>query len=50
MDEGEEARGELVIAHGDPTELHEPEEEGLHKMAFLVQPPIDRPGGGDIRR
>ena len=26
------------------------EEEGLHKVAFLVQPPIDRPGGGDIRR
>ena len=50
MDEGEEARSKLVKAHGDTAELLELEEEGLHKMAFLVQPPIDRPGGGDIRR
>ena len=50
MDEGEEARCELVIAHGDASELPELEEEGLHKMAFLVQPPIDRPWIGDIRR
>ena len=50
MDEGEEARCELVIAHGDASELLELEEEGLHKMAFLVQPPIDRPWIGDIRR
>ena len=50
MDEGEEARCELVIAHGDAAELLELEEEGLHKMAFLVQPPIDRPWIGDIRR
>ena len=50
MDEGEEAGGELVIAHGDTAELLELEEEGLHKMAFLVQPPIDRPWVGDIRR
>ena len=50
MDEGEEARCELVIAHGDASELLELEEEGLHKVAFLVQPPIDRPGVGDIRR
>ena len=50
MDEGEEARCELVIAHGDAAELLELEEEGFHKMAFLVQPPIDRPWIGDIRR
>ena len=50
MDEGEEARGKLVKAHGDTAELLELEEEGLHKVAFLVQPPIDRPGVGDIRR
>ena len=50
MDEGEEAGGKLVIAHGDTAELLELEEEGFHKMAFLVQPPIDRPGVGDIRR
>ena len=50
MDEGEEARGKLVKAHGDTAELLELEEESLHKVAFLVQPPIDRPGGGDIRR
>ena len=50
MDEGGEARGKLVIAHGDTAELLELEEEGLQKVAFLVQPPIDRPGGEDIRR
>ena len=50
MDEGEKARGKLVKAHGDTAELLEFEEEGLHKVAFLVQPPIDRPGVGDIRR
>ena len=41
MDEGEEARCELVIAHGDAAELLELEEEGFHKMALLVKPPID---------
>lgn len=50
MDEGEEAGGELVKAHGDTAELLELEEEGLHKVAFLVEPPIDRPWVGDIRR
>jgi hypothetical protein len=50
MDEGEEARSKLVKAHGDTAEFLELEEEGLHKVAFLVQPPIDRPGVGDIRR
>ena len=48
MDEGEEAGGELVKAHGDTAELLELEKEGLHKVAFLVQPPIDRPWVGDI--
>ena len=50
MDEREEAGSELIETGGDPSELLELEEEGLHKMAFLVQPPIDRPWGGDIRR
>ena len=50
MDEGEEAGGELVKAHGNTAELLELEEESLHKVAFLVQPPIDRPWVGDIRR
>ena len=50
MDEREEARDELVIAHGDAAEYLELEEEGLHKMAFLVKPPIDRPWFGNIRR
>ena len=36
MDEGEEARSKLVKAHGDTAELLEFEEEGLHKVAFLV--------------
>jgi len=36
MDEGEEAGGKLVIAHGDTAELLELEEEGFHKVAFLV--------------
>ena len=49
MDEGEEARGKLVKAHGDTAELLEIEEEGFHKMAFLVQPPIHVPGVGIIR-
>ena len=50
MDESKEAGSEFIEAGDDPTELLELEEEGLHKMAFLVQPPIDRPGVGDIRR
>ena len=43
MDKGEESRCELVITRGHPAELLELEEEGLHKMAFLVEPPIDLP-------
>lgn len=49
MDEGEEARGELVEVHGYTAKLLELEDEGPHKMAFLVQPLMDRPGVGDIR-
>ena len=43
MDERKEAGSELVIANGDSAELLEPEEEPFHKMAFLVEPPIDVP-------
>lgn len=48
MDEGEEAGSEFVEAGGDPSELLELEEEGFHKMAFLVKPPIDIPRIGII--
>ena len=48
MDEGEEAGSELVVADGDSAELLELEEEGFHKMAFLVKPPIDIPRIGII--
>ena len=43
MDKGEETRSELIITRGDSAELLELEEEGFHKMAFLVEPPIDIP-------
>ena len=49
MDEGEEAGSELIIPHGNPAELLELEEEGFHKMAFLVEPPIDEPRVGVVR-
>ena len=48
MDEGEEARGKLVIAHGNTAELLELEEEGFHKMTLLIEPPIDVPRIGII--
>ena len=48
MDKGEESRCELVITRGHPAELLELEEEGFHKMAFLVKPPIDIPRIGII--
>ena len=48
MDEGEEAGSELIKAHGNPAELLEFEEEGFHKMAFLVEPPIDKPRIGFV--
>ena len=43
MDESQEAGSEFIEACGDPSELLELEEEGFHKMAFLVEPPIDIP-------
>ena len=43
MDEGQEAGSELLIADGNSAEFLEFEEEFLHKMAFLVKPPIDVP-------
>ena len=43
MDKSEEARGEFIIARGDSAELLEFEEECFHKVAFLVEPPIDEP-------
>ena len=49
VDEGQEARSEFFIADGDSAELLEFEEEGFHKMAFLVKVPIDIPGVGVIR-
>ena len=48
MDEGQETRSELIEASGDPSELLELEEEGFHKMTFLVKPPIDEPRIGII--
>ena len=49
MDEGEEAGSELIKAHGNPAELLEFEEEGFHKMAFLIETPIDEPRVGVVR-
>ena len=48
MDESEEAGSELIETGGDPSELLELEEEGLHKMTLLVKPPIDVPRIGII--
>ena len=48
MDESEEAGSELIEAGGNPSELLELEEEGFHKMALLVKPPIDVPRIGII--
>ena len=48
MDESEEAGSELIETGGDPSELLELEEEGFHKMALLVKPPIDIPRIGII--
>ena len=48
MDKSQEAGSEFVEAGGDPTELLELEEEGFHKMALLVKPPIDVPWIGII--
>ena len=43
MDKSQEAGSEFVEAGGNPPELLKLEEEGFHKMAFLVEPPIDIP-------
>jgi hypothetical protein len=43
MDKGQEESSKLIIACGDPAELLEFEEEGFHKMAFLVEAPINEP-------
>ena len=48
MDESQEARSELIEAGGNPPELLKLEEEGFHKMAFLVEPPIDIPRIGIV--
>ena len=48
MDEGKEARSELIKASGNPSELLEFEEEGFHKMTLLVKPPIYIPRVGII--
>ena len=39
---------ELIETGGDPSELLELEEEGFHKVTFLVKPPIDIPWIGII--
>ena len=49
MDKGEESCGELIIAGSNTTELLEFEEEGFHKMSFLVETPVDVPRVGVIR-
>ena len=36
MDEGEEAGSEFIEASSNPSELLELEEEGFHKVTFLV--------------
>ena len=49
MDEGKEATSEFVVADCDSAELFEFEEECFHKMAFLVEPPINEPRVGIVR-
>lgn len=48
MDEGKEARSELIEASGNPSELLELEEEGFYKVTLLVKPPINVPRIGII--
>ena len=48
MDESEEAGSELIETGGDPSELLELEEKGFHKVALLVEPPVDEPRVGII--
>lgn len=37
MDEGEEGRGEFIVAGGDPSELFEFVEKAFDEIAFLVE-------------
>ena len=48
MDEGEEAGSEFIEASGNSSELLELEEKGFHKVALLVEPPVDEPRVGII--
>ena len=48
MDKGEETRGELIITRSNSAELLKFEEECFHKMAFLVEQPIDKPRIGFV--
>ena len=48
MDEGKEARSEFIKTSGNPSELLELEEKGFHKVALLVEPPVDEPRVGII--
>ena len=48
MDEGKESGSEFIETCSNPSELLELEEEGFHKMPFLVKPPIDIPWIGII--
>lgn len=43
MDEGQEVGSELIVANGNSAELLKLEKEFFHKMAFLVEPPVDKP-------
>ena len=47
-DEGKEARSEFIKTSGNPSELLELEEKGFHKVALLVEPPVDEPRVGII--
>lgn len=49
MNKGEETGCELIITYSNSTELFELEEECFDKMAFLVEPPINKPRIGVIR-
>ena len=48
MDEGKEAGSEFIKTSGNPSELLELEEKGFHKVALLVEPPVDEPRVGII--
>ena len=48
VDKSQEAGSELIEASGNPSELLEFEEEGFHKVTFLIKPPIDVPRIGVV--